>query len=513
MLHDIGGAMRILNAAVFTIALTGLAIGAAQAQQPKTGGTLVYATGTDVQTLDPQFVTDVPTSRIVMHIHETLVKPDEQGNIQPALATAWNTSDDKLTWTFKLRQGVKFHDGTPFNAAAVKATFDRMRDAATASPRRSALAAITDIKVVDDFTIALVTKEPFAPLLAQISAYNLAIMSPAQIQKAGAKYREQPAGTGPFKLKSWQPGERIILARNDDYWGDKPKLDALETRVVPEDSARVLLLLSGEADVIASVPTVMLKRLESSSAVKVIKKTGFRTIYVGLNNALPPFNDRRVREAVAHAIDVNGLQRGVLSGVGKLGGGFESPVIGGAKEIAPRAHDPAKAKKLLAEAGHPNGFETSFYVPTGRYLMDRQLGEAIQAQLAAVGIKVKIESPEWGAFVAITDQKKAPMFLMGKGSPTGDLDFTLTLTAMSSGRMNAFALSNPEIDKLILEQRAAVEPAKRRELLARAQDLIFQDVPAVVLFYEDQLFATRANVHGVAIYPNEFVDFAAAWKG
>ena len=118
-----------------------------------------------------------------------------------------------------------------------------------------------------------------------------------------------------------------------------------------------------------------------------------------------------------------------------------------------------------------------------------------------------------GAFVAITDQKKAPMFIMGKGSPTGDLDFTLTLTAMTNGRMNAFALSNPEIDRLILEQRGAVEPAKRRELLARAQDLIFQDVPAVVLFYEDQIFATRANVHDVAIYPNEFVDFSGAWKG
>jgi peptide/nickel transport system substrate-binding protein len=482
-------------------------------QRPKTGGTLVYATGTDVQTLDPQFVTDVPTSRIVMHIHETLVKPDEAGTMQPALATSWSTSDDKLTWTFKLRQGVRFHDGTPFNAAAVKATFERIRDPATASPRRSALAAITDIEVVDDHTVALRTKEPFAPLLAQISAYNLAIISPAQAQKAGKGYRQEPAGTGPFRLKSWQPGERITLARNEDYWGEKPKLDALETRVVPEDSARVLLLLSGEADVIASVPTVMLKRLEGSSAVKVLRKTGYRTIYVGLNNALPPFNDRRVREAVAHAIDVQALQRGVLSGVGKLGGGFESPVIGGAKEIAPRAYDPARARKLLAEAGHPNGFETSFYVPTGRYLMDRQLGEAIQAQLAQVGIKARIEAPEWGAFVAITDQKKAPMFIMGKGSPTGDLDFTLTLTAMTNGRMNAFALSNPEIDKLILQQRGAVEPDKRRALLARAQDLIFEDVPAVVLFYEDQIFATRATVHDVAIYPNEFVDFSRAWKG
>ena len=194
---------RILTAA---LAFMLLGLPADAQQRPKTGGTLVYATGTDVQTLDPQFVTDVPTSRIVMHIHETLVKPDEAGTMQPALATSWSTSDDKLTWTFKLRQGVRFHDGTPFNAAAVKATFDRIRDPATASPRRSALAAITDIKVVDDHTIALVTKEPFAPLLAQISAYNLAIMSPAQVQKAGAGYREQPAGTGPFKSEELATG-------------------------------------------------------------------------------------------------------------------------------------------------------------------------------------------------------------------------------------------------------------------------------------------------------------------
>src|SRR5262249_47385241 len=155
---------------------------------------------------------------------------------------------------------------------------------------------------------------------------------------------------------------------------------------------------------------------------------------------------------------------------------------------------------------------TTFYVPTGRYLMDRQIGEAIQAQLAEVGIKARIESPEWGAFVAATEQKKAPMFIMGKGSPTGDLDFTLTLTALTGGRMNSFALSNPEIDKLILEQRGAVDSQKRTEVLAKIQDMIFDDVPAVVLFYEDQIFATKKTAHDVAIYPNEFVDFTKAWK-
>jgi peptide/nickel transport system substrate-binding protein len=498
---------------MFAAALVAAVVLPQQGRAQTPADTLVYAAGTDVQTLDPHFINELPSSRVVMHIHETLVKQDDNGEIRPLLATSWSTSDDKLTWTFKLRTGVRFQDGTAFDAEAVKYSIDRLRDPAIASPRGSVVAAVQQVNVVDDSTVAIVTKEPFAPLLAQLSAYNLGIVSPTQAKKLGKGYRDAPMGTGPYMLKAWQPGEKITLTRFDQYWGEKPKLANIEVRVVPEDSARVLMLLSSEADVISSVPTVLMKRLESSPAVKILKKTGFRTIYVGLNNGIAPFTDVRVRRAVAHAIDVKSLLAGVLNGNGTLGGGFESPVIGGArKDLQPYPYDPEKARQLLKEAGHPNGFETSFYVPSGRYLMDRQLGEAIQAQLAQVGIKAKIESPEWGAFVAVTDQKKAPIFILGKGSPTGDLDFTLSLSTQSKGRMNAFALSNPEIDKLLAEQRVTVDKEKRYELLSRIQQLIYDDVPLVVLFYEDQIFATRANVKDVLVYPNEFIDFSKASK-
>ena len=206
------------------------------------------------------------------------------------------------------------------------------------------------------------------------------------------------------------------------------------------------------------------------------------------------------------------LLDGVLGGIGTLGGGIESPVIDGAIALPPYPHDPAKARQLLAEAGLPQGFPTDFYVPTGRYLMDRQLGQAIQAQLAEVGIRAKIQAPDWGTFSDVVDHRKAPLFLLGKGSPTGDLDFTLTLTDSTAGRMNDAALSDPELDRLIDAQRTVLDPAARRGLLEQAQRRIYDDYPYVVLLYEDQLFGTRAGVHGVTIFANESLSFAQAWK-
>lgn len=481
---------------------------------PQKGGTLVYATGTDALTLDPQFVTDVPTSRMVMQLHETLVYPDMEGNTQPVLAESWSVSEDKLTWTFKLRHGVTFHDGTPFNAEAVKYTFDRIKDPEIGSPRKSTANMIKEVNVIDDYTVAFVTANPFAPFLAQLSAYNLAIISPTAAKKWGKKYSEHPAGTGPFKLDSWTPGEKLVFARNENYWGEKTLVDKLETRIVPEDSARVMLLLSGEVDVIASVPPIMLDKLKKTKDVQILQKTGFRTIYIGLNNKVKPFNDLKVRQAVAHAINPEPIVQGILGGVGTIGGGFESPVIPGAdKNLAPYKYDPALAKKLLAEAGYPNGFETTFYTPTGRYLMDRQVAEAVQAQLKEVGIVAKLQTPDWGAYTAILNKlTEAPMFLLGKGSPTGDLDLTATLTMQCGGKMNEYNFCDPQVDKLIQLQRSTLDVKERYKILAQIQERFYKAVPAVVLFYEDQIYGARSNVHDVLVYPNEFIGFAKAWK-
>jgi peptide/nickel transport system substrate-binding protein len=475
------------------------------------GGPLVYVTGTDALTLDPQFVTDVPTARVVMQVHETLVYPQENGEMKGVLAESWSVADDGRTWTFKLRDGVRFHDGTPFNAGAVKFTFDRIMNPETGSPRRSASNSIESVETVDDRTVVIRTKTPFAPFLAQLSAYNLAVISPTAGKVPTKDYSLKPSGTGPFKLRSRTPGEQTTLAANDDYWRGRPTIDALEIRIVPEDSARVLMLLAGEAQVAANIPPVMMTRLKSAAGVEVIRKTGYRTMYIGMNLRMPPFDNPKVRQAVAHAINTKALIEGVMSGVATPGGGLESPEIPGATAFAPYPYDPAKAKALLAEAGLPDGFSTEFYVPTGRYINDRQIGEAIQAQLAQVGIKVSIRTPEWGAYVALLeDRHKVPLYLIGKGSPTGDLDLTLGLIPESKGSMNYSNYSNPEVDRRVVEQRGIVDLAKRKEVLREILADIYQDTPFLVLFYEDQLFGKRTNVKDVRVLANESVDFSHA---
>lgn len=472
---------------------------------------LRYATGTDAQTLDPQFVTDIPTSRVVTKLHETLVYPDADGNMQAVLAESWTVSDDKLSWTFKLREGVMFHDGTPFNAEAVKFTFDRILTKENGSPRASSAAAIDTVEVVDEYTVIIKTKVPFAPLLAQLSAYNLAIISPKAGVALKNEYSKAPAGTGPFTLGPWTPGEKLTVLRNDNYWGEKAKLDAVEFSVVPEDSARVLMLLSGETDLVSNIPPIMVDRLAGAPGVKVIEETGFRSIYVAFNFNMKPFDDLRVRQAMAHAINTKTLLAGVMNNLGTPGGGLESSVIPGSAAIDPYPYDPERARALLAEAGLPDGFTTDFYLTTGRYTNDRQLGEAIQAQLAEVGIKVNLQSPEFGTYISMLDAKdKIPMFLLGKGSPTGDPDFTLTINVSTEGSGNYGNYSSKVIDDLLLAQRGTVDVEERREMLRQILQTAYDDVPWIVLFYENQIFGQRDNVKGVQVLPNENVIFVNA---
>ncbi len=475
--------------------------------------TLVFASGNDANTLDPHFILERPDVRVSMHIHENLVRLDEKGQLVPELAESWSVAADQRSWTFKLRQNVKFHDGTPFNAEAVKVTFDRILDPAVASPRRSIASFIKEVRVVDDKTVVIITERPFAPVVAQLSVFNLPILSPAALRQYGKDYGRHPAGTGPFRLESWKPGEKIVLARSDTYWGKKATMQRIEFRVVPEDSARVLQLLGGEVDVIANLPPVMLAKMKQLSAVKVLQESSFRTILLGVNHGTKPFDDLRVRQAMAHAIDTKALVNGVLAGIPKRGGGIEAPEIPGArKDLEPYAYDPAKAKRLLTEAGYPNGFTTTLLTPTGRILNDRQLAEAIQAQAKEVGITIKIEAPDWPTFNKILNGREAPLFISSKGNPAGDMDLPLHLVALSSGQMNFYNWKNVEVDRMIGEQRVTTDSKKRNEILSSIQQRFYDDIPAIVLFYDAQLYASRSNVSGVRLQPNEAILFGDVKK-
>ena len=277
----------------------------------------------------------------------------------PALATEWSTSEDGRTWTFRLREGVKFHDGADFNAEAVKYNFERILDPEIGSPRRSMIEMVEKVEVVDEYTVAITTKTPFGPFLAQISSYNLGMLSPTTAGERGKGYAQNPAGTGPFKLKAWEPGDTLIFEANQDYWGGKPAIDELVFRVVPEDSTRIMLLKSGDVDAIAGVPAFEVETLKGDQNVVLISLPGFRTIYVGMNCQQKPFDDPRVRQAVNYAIDRQAIVDHLLRGVATVGVGPESTSIpGSVKDLPPYGRDVEKAKALLAEAGYPDGFST-----------------------------------------------------------------------------------------------------------------------------------------------------------
>ncbi|MFB9951942.1 ABC transporter substrate-binding protein [Rhizobium puerariae] len=476
----------------------------------QSSATLVYATGTDASSLDPQFSSDLPTIRMVRAIHETLVSADK-GEIEGVLATEWSVGEDKTTWTFKLRPNVKFHDGTPFTSKAVKYSFERLVDPATGSPHKSSGNIIASIDTPDDLTVVIRTSSPFAPFLAQLTAYSMSILSPSAASVPVKEYGQKPIGTGAFKLGSWTPGEKLTLVANDAYWGTKPKLGTVEVRVVPEDSARVLMLLSGQAHVVSNIPPALAPRVESTANAGLLREQSFRSIYVAMNVKMEPFDDIKVRQAISLAIDKDALIKGVMRGMATASGSFDSPTIAGSVNYPLDPFDLAKAKQLLAEAGYPDGFSTDFYIPTGRYTNDRQLGEAIQAQLARVGIKVNLVSPEFATYQAMLRGKdKIAFYMLGKGNSTGDLDFTLNLVRRTGGSINYNNYSNPKVDELIAQQRIEVNAEKRNAMLKDIQELMQKDFGSFVLFYDNQIYGVAKSVGGLEVYPNEFINFANA---
>nr|MBO2478386.1 glutathione ABC transporter substrate-binding protein [Bacillota bacterium] len=251
-------------------------------------GRLIIASGTDAVTLDAHRITDSPSATVSEHITETLFELTPDGRIVPHLVQSYEVSEDGLVWTLHLRQGIRFHDGTPFNAAAVKYNLERILDPANAVTFRFLISPITSVDVVDEDTVRLTTAAPFAPILAHLTHSSIGMLSPAALERYGEDIARNPVGTGPFRLKEWVRNDRIVLERNPDYWGEPPQIDEIVFRVVPEDGARMLMVQTGEADVAVRVPPDMVSVLERDPNVNVVFTPSVRTIYIGFNTYQRP---------------------------------------------------------------------------------------------------------------------------------------------------------------------------------------------------------------------------------
>ncbi len=501
---------------LLAIALLTAAVLVAPASSPAADGgkTIVFALGSDPISLDPPNQTDNPSEIVVRHIHDNLVEFNEKLEITPQLATGWDVSADGLTWTFKLRQGVKFHDGSPFDAQAVVATFKRNLDPKNRTQRTSLYEPfVAEVVAVDAHTVAFKLKEPFGALLSHLAHGAGGIVSPKALEKHGDKLGLNPVGTGLFSFVEWAPGDRVVLKRNDNYWKDKAKVEKLVFKPVPEAAARVIMLETGEADVVYPVPEVEVERLGKLKNVKVLTSHTNRAMYIGLNTAKKPFADVRVRQALNHGVDKEAIVKTIMKGMATPSKSMLAALTWGSAEVGFYKYDPEKAKKLLAEAGLPNGFEANLWTPEGRYAMDIQICEAVAGQLKKIGVNVKIRKMEWAAFLRAL--RKAPqestheMYFLGWSTSTGDADWGLR-PMFHSGNFppdggNRCYYKNDEVDRLLNLGMKTSDQAKRKEAYAKAQQILFNEAAWLMLHDMDQSVGVARSLEGVTIWPIEIV--------
>lgn len=471
----------------------------------------VYVSGVEPTTMDVHLCTDANTSRILLQVHETLYKRNENAEVVPLLAESAEESEDGMSWNIKLKEGIKFHDGQPFNAEAVKYSFDRLVAPETGSAKASALSNVESIEVLSDYEVKFNLKGRDLVFLASLTNYSTAIMSPAACEEYGlSDYSNHPSGTGPLKMESWDPGIDMVLVKNENYWGEEPTVDRLIVKAIAEDSSRVMMIKTGDADVVAGVPPTLVPDLQQDSNVDMVIKPGYRTIFIGMNNGVEPFNNPKVREAVNYAINKKSIIDNVLHGLANYpSGGFESPAIQYAlTDLDPHEQDIEKAKELLEEAGYPDGFQTEIMTPEGRYPMDRQVAEVVQGMLAEVGIKAEVKVSDWGAYQEALTAKNTKMFLLGKGSSTGDPEFDFLMHGITGGGQNHYQFSNSKVDELIGGLSEAQNLEDRADMLGQVQEIWNDKCVIAPLYYENQFYAVRKNVSGLNVYPNELADLA-----
>lgn len=484
------------------------------------GGDFVYVMGADAVTLLPANMTDNPSEAVCRHIFDGLVEFTPEMEMVPALAKSWDVSEDGTVYTFHLQEGIKFHDGAPFNAQAVKRYFDYTIENPV---KRQSLYKpfIKEITVVDDYTVDFQLQFSFSGFLSTLAHGAGLIVSPEMIDKYGddvAMLGRNPSGTGPFEFVEWKRGEIIKVKANEDYFKGRPYLDSIDFKVVPEDITRVMQVQSGDADLTMRVPPIMKKKLEGDKNVELKVEPSLRVIFLGFNHLKEPYDDVRVRKAINYAINKEQLCNVILRGLGTPSDSPLSPLTMGYDETGGYPYNPEKAKELLKEAGQEN-LEMTLSTPRGRYLQDYESVIAIQSMLSEVGIDVDVQPMEWGQYVGslFTEPENAEyeVFLLGWAPSTGSADWVLRPLFTSdnfapNGNNNTF-YKNERVDELVEKAARATTSEKADEYYAEAQEIIVDDAAWVFLHNLSQLVMYNSDVEGVDILPIEIVLVKDAW--
>jgi peptide/nickel transport system substrate-binding protein len=467
-------------------------------------------------TMDPPQITDLNSARVTKRMFEGLVG-QELGSYKlvPGLAKSWEISRDGLTYTFNLRENVKFHDGTPFTADAVKFCFDRQLNdqgpyykTGTYPYVKGFLGNVAGVEVLNPLTVQIKLKAPLTPFLQYLAHQSLFVYSPEALKKYGKDIVKHPVGTGPFKLETWEPGVKVVLARNDQYWGGAPKIRQAIYVPIIEAQARLAAITTGEIDLTMDVPPDSLDALRKDPNIVVAESNSSAVWYIALNTRHPILKDRRVRQALNYAVNKDAIIRDILKGTAITATSPMSPVYGPFHEPQVQRYpfDPEKAKALLKEAGYPNGFELTFLVPESGSGMQSpvEMGTVIQANLAAVGVKAKIQTMEWGAY--LKKYLEGPdMAEMSWNPSIGDPDHMMYML-LSSDRFppafNAGYFQHPKLDDVLRKGRTTIDDRERVPLYREAQKIVAEEAPWIFVDHGKQVIVYRKRVQGFKLHPN-----------
>lgn len=488
---------------IFALALVGCGESTETSKQggEKSKDTLVVAQGADVKALDPHKQNEENSNRVLTQIHNRLVEMNEKMQIEPSLAEKWEQKDP-VTWEFKIRKGVKFHNGEELKASDVKFTFDRMKKNHTVA---HIVEAIDSVEVDGDYKVIIKTKYPFGALLAHLAHPTTSILNEKVVQEKGDNYGQHPIGTGPFEFKEWVSGDKVVLEGFEDYWGGAPKIKKVTYKSVPESSSRTIGLETGEFDIAYDIPVADRERVKNDENIQFIEIPYLGTSFIEFNTTKKPLDNKLVRQAICYAVDIDAIINSVYEGGAiKAKGPISDMVFGAHPNLKTYDYNPEKAKELLKEADLPNGFDITLWTNDnpGRI----ETCEVVQAQLKEVGINVKIETLEWGAYLDRTSRGEHDMCMMGWVSITGDADyglFPLFHSSQHGSAGNRSFYTNPEVDKLLEKGRTSTDEKERLDAYKKAQEIIMEDASMLLINHGLTNCGAQKYVKGLKLHPSK----------
>lgn len=483
--------------------------------------TLILATPADAITLDPHNANDVQSDQVIAMVHAGLVKFDVRLNIVGNLAEEWSLSPDGKVWSFRLRSGLHFDDGTPIDAAAVKASFTHLLDPALKNVGASLFAMIDRIEVADQRTVRFVTAYPFRAFertMAHVSGSILDVRALERYGKSFGRSAQTTSGVGPYRVARWIRDHEIVLERNANYWGPKPPTGTIVYRMVPEPAARALALEVDDVDVITNVLPSDLKRLASMPTLQVIRTPSIVGRVFMFNCRRWPYTDRRVRQAIIYAIDRRPIAD-MFSGFAAVSRGPLTPPVDGYVDLGEIPFDPQRARALLAEAGLAGGFKTGVWT-TRRYTFGVEMAEAVAAQLRRVGIQASIEVVEPGTYISRyrgvpPEDNPMEIFILGIAARTAEADWSLRphFLTQPTNENNYGYYSNAEFDDVIVRAMRENDTGMRKTLYRRAQEIVYLEDPAAAwLNDQDYAVAARRAVMDLTVSPLGIVTLEKATR-